>query len=94
MDLKQLFDRNYNAVFNRGLITQNTKDSDFYKKAKEELIEVFHEIMKPKSMINHDKVNEEIADLLNVCSNWLKFRGADLESELTKIAEKNEQRAI
>jgi phosphoribosyl-ATP pyrophosphohydrolase len=85
--MKELFERNYNAVVNRGLITPETKDIEFYEKAVEEIDEIF-------SAKGKDHVNEEIADLLTVCANWLRHRRVSLEDILTKIAIKNELRAI
>ena len=85
----ELFNRNYKAVVNRGLITPKTKDIDFYYKLLEEVQEVM------TALLNKDKFNadEEITDVLVVCANWLIYRGCNVEEMLTKIAEKNEKRA-
>lgn len=86
----QLFSRNYKAVVNRGLITDATTDIDFHSKLSEEIEEV------AEAIINDDAkaIDEEIADCLVVCSNWLIFRGVQLPYILSKIAEKNEKRAL
>lgn len=84
-----IFERNYKAVVNRGLITPKTTDTDFHVKLTEEVEEV------AEAIINDDAkaIDEEIADCLVVCSNWLIFRGVPLPYILAKIAEKNEKRA-
>jgi phosphoribosyl-ATP pyrophosphohydrolase len=86
-NLKSLFERNFKAVVNRGLITPETQDIEFYEKAVEEIDEIF-------SAKSKDHVNEEIADLLIVCANWLHHRGVNLEEILTHNAIKNELRAL
>ena len=85
-----IFERNYKAVVNRGLITDATTDIDFHAKLSEEIEEV------SEAIINDDAkaIDEEIADCLVVCSNWLIFRGVPLPYILAKIAEKNEKRAL
>lgn len=85
----ELFNRNYKAVVDRGLIKPNTLDVDFYYKLKEELGEVSNAMLK----FDEENIKEEIADCLVVCANWLIFKGVDLETILTQIAEKNEKRA-
>lgn len=86
--MHELFQRNYNAIVARNLITDKTTIDDFYFKAKEELKEV------SQAIVLQDKENEieEWADLLNVCASALIFQGVNLEEILTKIAEKNEKR--
>jgi phosphoribosyl-ATP pyrophosphohydrolase len=83
-----IFERNYKAVVNRGLITHKTTDQQFFNKAFEELYEVMVEMKNG----NNERLNEEITDLVNTGINWLKFRNADPVEMLTKIAEKNEKR--
>ena len=85
----ELFNRNYKAVVDRGLIKPNTIDVDFYYKLKEELGEVSDAMLK----FDDDNINEEVTDCLVVCSNWLTHRGCNIEQMLTQIAEKNEKRA-
>jgi NTP pyrophosphatase (non-canonical NTP hydrolase) len=95
--MKKIFERNYQAVVNRGLITEKTENIDFFLKLHEELQETENEIYKiegcKEAIILSNHLKEEIADCLIVCSNWLIHRGVDLEKILTKIAEKNEKRA-
>ena len=87
--MKKLFERNYKAVVNRGLINNRTRDLEFLFKLGEEFDETNEEVRYGDSI---KKLNNEIADCLIVCSNWLIHRGVDLENILTKIAEKNEKR--
>lgn len=89
-DIERLFDRNYQAIVDRGLITPETKDWEFLNKLNCEAIEVEAEAIIPR---NNNHLNEEIADCLNVCANWLIHRGVDIETIMTTIAEKNEKRA-
>ena len=95
--MKKLFERNYKAVVNRGLINEKTENIDFYVKLIEEIQEIEDEIFKiegcKQAIILSNHLKEEIADCLIVCSNWLIHRGVDLEKILSKIAEKNEKRA-
>jgi phosphoribosyl-ATP pyrophosphohydrolase len=84
-----IFDRNYKAVVNRGLITKRTKNAEFYFKLIEECDEAVTEMLKG----DFKKMDLEIADVMVVCSNWLIHRGVNIEYILTKIAEKNEKRA-
>jgi len=95
--MKQLFERNYHAVVNRGLITDETTNADFLNKLFEETGEVNEAWLNYTSKLtvkNKEKMIEEIADTLIVCSNWLLDLGVNLEAVLTEIAEKNEKRAI
>ena len=94
--MKKLFERNYKAVVNRGLITEKTANIDFFLKLIEEMQEIEYEIINiegcKEAIILSNHLKEEIADCLIVCSNWLIHRGVDLGKILTKIAEKNEKR--
>ena len=65
-----IFEQNYKAVQDRGLITKETRNYDFLKKAKEE----YEECEKAYLLYDNYNLNEEITDLMNVCSNWLIFR--------------------
>jgi phosphoribosyl-ATP pyrophosphohydrolase len=85
-----IFEKNYKAVQDRGLITKESRNYDFLNKADEE----YQEIVKAYCLENNDNLNEEITDLMNVCSNWLIFRGLDPFKELEKVLEKNKKRAI
>ena len=96
--MKELFKRNYDAVVRRGLINEETLDFGFWSKLNEENNEVYQQcLIVTRNLITcehrKENLNEEIADCLVVCANWLIYRGVDLEEILTKIAEKNEKRA-
>lgn len=88
--MSNIFERNYKAVVNRGLIKPETTDWHFYLK----LIEETDETVSAMGYESKDRVNEEIADCLNVCANWLIHRGVNIEEILTSIAEKNEARKV
>ena len=83
----QLFERNYKAAVNLGLITSETTDIDFNKKLCEELEEV------AEAIINNDQeaINEKVSYCLVDCANWLIFRGVSMPYILAKIAEKTEK---
>jgi len=83
--------QNYDAVVNRGLITPVTTDRDFCRKADEELAEV-HQALYRLEMDKDHNLDEEITDLLNVCSNWLQHRGLNPITELEKCLIKNQNR--
>lgn len=87
--MKELIERNYQAVVNRGLINLGTTDNEFLDKLGEEMIEA------ETALFNQDKLNlnEEIGDCIVVCLNWLIHRNVDIENLLTDIAIKNENRA-
>jgi len=72
------------------LINKTTSDLEFLFKLEDEFDETNEEVRYGDSI---KSLNNEIADCLIVCSNWLIHRGVDLENILTKIAEKNEKRA-
>lgn len=83
-----IYQRNYEAIKKRGLITKETDDLDFWFKLCEEKDEVL------QALRNKDESNliEEITDLMNVCSNWLQHKGIDPEKALESCAFKNESR--
>ena len=87
--MKQLLERNFKAVVDRGLITPETRDVDFFLKLKEEVEEVATEI------INGDQaaMEHEVIDCFITCSNWLIHRGANIPYLLAQNAIKNEERA-
>ena len=66
-----IFKESYQAVVNRGLITEKTTDSEFIKKLYEEVCEVYNEVPPLGSGI--DYLHEEIADVMTVCANWHNF---------------------
>jgi len=85
---KELLNRSYKSIVNRGLINDLTKDEDFYIKILEESKE-FYEAIRFNDDIS--KI-EEVTDLMNVCINYLIFRGSDPLEELEKVIIKNENR--
>lgn len=87
---KLLYD-NYNAIVNRGFISNTTFDKDFYSKLLEELKELFEELGTYK---DQESVNQEITDVINVCNNWLIHNGFDPEIELKKCLEKQLKRLM
>ena len=85
----QLLERNFKAVVDRGLITTETCDVDFFIKLKEEVEEVATEIIND----DQDALDREIVDCFITCSNWLIHRGANIPYLLAQNAIKNEERA-
>ena len=83
-----IYQRNYEAIVKRGLITKDTNDLDFWFKVCEEKDEVLQALRNK----NEANLTEEITDLMNVCSNWLQHKGIDPENALEKCALKNESR--
>jgi|WetSurMetagenome_2_1015567.scaffolds.fasta_scaffold1448032_2 hypothetical protein len=87
--MNPLHTRTYKSIADRGLITNDTTDEEFLKKAKEELLECQDELI-----FEHGNLDEEITDLMNVCINWIIHRGCDPDDELLKVIEKNEKRQV
>jgi NTP pyrophosphatase (non-canonical NTP hydrolase) len=95
--MNHLFQRNYKAIIDRGLIKPDTTDNEFMCKLSEEHNEVIDALSEEmfssfNPTENKDHTNEEIADCLIVCANWLIHRNVDLQTILTQIAIKNEGR--
>ena len=83
--MKDLFERHYQAIRKRGLITDKTTITDFYFKMLEEDKEASKEIIHfMKSPNNKDKMIQEIIDKICVCTNFLRHMDIDLELELCK----------
>lgn len=87
--MKDLITRSYNAIRKRGLITDETKNSEFIEKIMEELEEV-HEATIIGTQENYI---EELTDLATVCIMNIHHLGYDFEAEFEKVLQKNEQRA-
>lgn len=85
--MKDLFKRHYNAIVKRGLITPETTKQDFWNKAEEELLELQVEIFQ------EDNWKQESIDLICATMNMLIHNGVDIEYELCKNIEKQEERA-
>ena len=89
--MKQLIERSYKAIRERGLITDETSGAQFIAKAYEELNEWKEAYY--TSGLSLDKSAEECTDLMTVCCMWLVNSGYDPIEEFRKVVEKNEERA-
>lgn len=89
--MQQLITRNYASIVKRGYITQDTTSKQFFDKLEEEVNEVFDEyILHKKGKPNN--LGEELADVILTCLNYAHHFGIDIEKELHKKIEKNENR--
>lgn len=89
--MQDLIKRNYASIVKRGYITPQTTHEDFIDKLDEECDEVFKEFM----LVITDKKNnlgEELADVILTCLNYAHHFSIDIEKELHKKIEKNENR--
>jgi NTP pyrophosphatase (non-canonical NTP hydrolase) len=84
--MKNLINRNHNAVVKRGCINKNTTIFDFLGKLKEEVNEV------ETAINNNSNINEEFADVMCVCFSYFKHNNVDIEEILKQIVIKNESR--
>jgi hypothetical protein len=84
--MKELIERSYKAIRDRGLIDENTNKYHFLLKMDDELSEVFD----AKSF---DEFIHETTDLMTVCTMALTHFGFDPIKEFKKVVEKNEKRA-
>ena len=87
--MNYLIKKNYESIVARGLISTSTSMLDFCRKMSEEGIE-FIQAVKDK---DKKQQKEELADVILVCLNIAHHYGWDIESELFKKVEINEQRA-
>lgn len=87
--MKELINRSYQAIRNRGLITSETEITDFISKMTEELAEIKHAHVIDKSF---DDTIKETVDLMNVCINALYHHGFDPIKEFEKCIIHNETR--
>lgn len=87
--MKKLIERNYQSIVDRGLITPNTTNFEFYDKIHEELIELENEFY------NYNiKCDEfELADIILVCLNMAKHYNIDIEKVLIEKIKINERRS-
>lgn len=85
----ELFKRGYDATVNRGLITPNTKKSEFLAKLKEEVFEWEMELIDD---LSKKRQIHEAGDIITVMVNYLIHSGVDPVKVLTEIVEKNESR--
>lgn len=83
--MKDLIERSYQSIVNRGLISKETTRSDFNLKMREELLEL-------SCAECEDDYIEEVTDLMTVCINQLVHIGRDPIKEFEKVVLKNESR--
>lgn len=88
MEIESLIQRNYEAVVNRGKITDKTTDQEFIDKLYEEVYECAHAWAEG----NEHELYSELIDVIVVCTNWLHHRGCNIEKLLERNAIKNEKR--
>ena len=89
--MKKLIKRHYQAIVNRGLITQKTDLIDFIKKIIEEYHESLESIPYPPKL--NDKAIQEFIDLIMVITNMFQFFDIDIKKEILKNIEVQEKRA-
>lgn len=85
--MEQLINRSYEAIKARGLIKDDTIESEFFLKMKEELIEISSSFGDEKHYI------EECTDLATVCFMQIMHLGYNPIEEFEKCVLKNERRA-
>lgn len=86
--MNYLIKKNYESILSRGLIDRSTPPSAFVMKLEEEVQEFIDAFRK-----EYNNEREELADVILVCLNIAHHYGWDIESELFKKVEINEQRA-
>jgi predicted house-cleaning noncanonical NTP pyrophosphatase (MazG superfamily) len=79
--MNQIIEENYKVTVKRGLITENTKMSDFLNKIDEEVKEF-------KDSLEFN----ELADIILVCLNIAKHYNIDIENQLINNINKNKNR--
>jgi predicted house-cleaning noncanonical NTP pyrophosphatase (MazG superfamily) len=79
--MNQIIEENYKLTVKRGLITENTKMSDFLNKIDEEVKEF-------KDSLEFN----ELADIILVCLNIAKHYNIDIENQLINNINKNKNR--
>jgi hypothetical protein len=87
--MKDLINRSYQSIRNRGLITSDTDFPDFIEKMEEELMEIKKAY---ERQFNFPNAIRETIDLMNVCSNAVHHFGYDVEKEFVKCIIHNETR--
>ena len=87
-DFNKLIERSYLAIKERGLIKNDTIESEFYLKMKEELLEICNSFLESK-----ERYIEECIDLATVCLMQVYHLGFDVSEQFIKVIEKNEKRA-
>ena len=91
--MKDLIERSYKAIIERGLINTYTRPNDFLDKMNEELWEVFNVVYGPDNIapyLDERDYIEEVTDLATVCIMQIHHLGYDFIEEFKKVVEKNE----
>lgn len=83
--MNRLLNRHYKAIRKRGLITDSTTKYDFIEKMIEEWAEIKYS--------NESDIDQEIIDLMMVCSNFLIHRGCNVKKEIRKNLKTQQRRA-
>jgi len=96
--MRDLIDRFYMAIQQRGLINKETTSHDFMAKLREEMAEVEVEWRKAIFINNIDDPDDpfydEIVDVIGVCINLLTYCDIDFIEAFEKCVNRNEKRAI
>ena len=99
--MEELFKQHYQAIVDRGLINKNTPHFKFIEKIDEEINELANSLSDDffNNAFNEiitlsDESKQEAIDLICVVANMLRFYGIDIESELKKNVEVQQQRAL
>ncbi len=79
--MQQIIESNYESIVKRGLINEKTRLKDFLNKLDEEVME-----------FKEDNRIEELADIILVCLNIARHYGIDIENELIKKIQINNNR--
>jgi len=82
--MKNIIDINYEVTVNRGLISKETKMSDFVMKLEEEVQEFIDAALNGEG----DEIHE-LADIVLVCLNIAKHYSIDIEKQLLINIAKN-----
>lgn len=86
--MKDIIEENYKSIVKRGLITPHTTKLEFIDKLFEEVGEFEYEYHDKKGKIDE----EELADIILVCLNIAKHYDIDIEQELKRKIEINQNR--
>ena len=88
--MQKLIKDNYQSVLDRGLITKETTQLNFYFKLLEENSEILNEIMSN----DKEKLSFEIADVILTALNFATHFNIDIEKYLKEKIEINFKRAL
>jgi len=86
--MKDLIERNYKSIVKRGLINNNTTETEFVMKLQEEVQEFIEALYYGTTQ----ESSEELADVILVCLNFAKHYDINIESELINKIKTNETR--